>query len=88
MPVGTAYPLCTGFTADRRDAVQQHAGGLRRTHNTYANGLVDFPGAPTSWSTNNNVVYQVTASLSTSAPDTVQGATTGQHTYTWEAQNQ
>jgi hypothetical protein len=34
------------------------------------------------------VVYRVTATLSASAPDSAQGATTGLHTIRWEAQNQ
>jgi hypothetical protein len=89
MPVGTAYPSCTGFTADSGGPLFNNTlSNFASTHNSYANGLVDYPGATTSWATNSNVVYQVTATLSNSAPDSVQGATTGQHTFTWEAQNQ
>jgi hypothetical protein len=88
MPVGTAYPQCTGFTADGGALYTGTLSGFATTHNSYANGLVDFPGSTTNWATNNTVVYQFTVAMSASAPDTVQGATTGQHTYTWEAQNQ
>jgi hypothetical protein len=88
MPVGTAYPQCTGFTADGAALYNGTLSGFATAHNSYANGLVDFPGSTTSWATNNTVVYQFTVAMSASAPDTVQGATTGQHTYTWEAQNQ
>ena len=88
MPVGTAYPQCTGFVADGAALFNGTLSGFATTHNSYASGLVDFPGATTSWATSNTVVYQFTVALSASAPDTVQAATTGQHTYTWEAQNQ
>ena len=41
-----------------------------------------------SWTNGSAVVYRVTATVSHSAPDTVQGKDTGAHTLTWEAQNQ
>jgi hypothetical protein len=89
MPVGTSFPNCTGFTADSGGAL--FTGTLQSfgsTRNTYANGVADYPGAGTVWATNDDVVYQVTAQLQASAPDTAQGATTGNHTITWEARNQ
>ncbi|MSO41910.1 MAG: hypothetical protein EXQ70_08495 [Solirubrobacterales bacterium] len=83
MPGATAFPNCTGFTADPGGAL--YTGTLQNfgsTRNSYANGVVDFPGATSSWATNDDVVYQVTAQLQASAPDTAQGATTGSHTIT------
>jgi len=83
------FPSCTGFTADSGGAL--YTGTLANfatTKNSYANGVVDFPGSGTKWAANESVVYQVTASLQSSAPEAAQGATTGAHTFTWEARNQ
>lgn len=83
------FPSCTGFVADSGGAL--YTGTLANfatTKNTYANGVVDFPGSGTKWAANESVVYQVTASLQSSAPEAAQGATTGAHTFTWEARNQ
>jgi hypothetical protein len=83
------FPSCTGFTADSSGAL--YTGTLANfatTKNSYANGVVDFPGTGTKWATNESVIYQVTATLQSSAPEAAQGATTGAHTFTWEARNQ
>jgi len=85
----STFPSCTGFTADSGGAI--YTGTLQNfgsTKNTYANGVVDYPGTGTKWATNESVVYQVTATLQSSAPDAAQGLTTGAHTFTWEARNQ
>jgi Camelysin metallo-endopeptidase len=83
------FPSCTGFTPDSGGAL--YTGTLANfatTKNSYANGVVDYPGTGTKWATNESVIYQVTASLQSSAPEAAQGATTGAHTFTWEARNQ
>lgn len=83
------FPSCTGFTADSGGAL--YTGTLANfatTKNSYANGVVDYPGTGTKWATSESVVYQVTATLQSSAPEAAQGATTGAHTFTWEARNQ
>jgi Camelysin metallo-endopeptidase len=83
------FPSCTGFTADAGGAL--YSGTLQNfgsTKNSYATGVVDYPGSGTKWTANESVVYQVTATLQSSAPDTAQGLTTGSHTFTWEARNQ
>jgi hypothetical protein len=85
----STFPSCTGFTPDSGGAL--YTGTLQSfgtTRNTYANGVVDYPGSGTKWATNEAVVYQVTATLQSSAPDAAQGLTTGAHTFTWEARNQ
>ena len=86
----STFPSCTGFVADAGGAI--YTGTLQNfanTRNTYANGLVDYPGTvATAWNQNDAVVYQFTATLQSTAPDTAQGATTGAHTFTWEARNQ
>ena len=46
------------------------------------------PTSATKWVNGNTVDYRVTATLSASAPDTAQAATTGSHTIRFEARNQ
>lgn len=85
-----AFPSCTGFTADSGGAI--YSGTLQNfasTKNSYANGVVDYPGTvATSWVTNDAVVYQFTVALQSGAPDSAQGSSTGSHSFTWEARNQ
>jgi hypothetical protein len=85
----STFPSCTGFTPDASGAL--YTGTLANfgtAKNSYANGVVDYPGTGTKWAANESVVYQVTATLQSSAPEAAQGATTGAHTFTWEARNQ
>jgi hypothetical protein len=86
----STFPSCTGFTPDSGGAL--YTGTLQNfgtAKGSYANGVVDNPGtSATKWVANDSVVYQVTATLQSSAPDTAQGLTTGAHTFTWEARNQ
>ncbi len=85
-----SFPSCTGFTADSGGPL--YTGTLASfgtTKGSYANGVSDYPGtSATKWVTNDAVVYQVTATLQSSAPEAAQGLTTGAHTFTWEARNQ
>jgi predicted ribosomally synthesized peptide with SipW-like signal peptide len=56
---------------------------------TYGTGVLDAgPAAATKWVNGNSVNYRVTATLSASAPDAAQAATTGSHTIRFEARNQ
>lgn len=85
----STFPSCTGFTADPGGAI--YSGTLANfatTKNSYASGVVDNPGSATKWAGNDSVVYKVTATLQSSAPEAAQGQTTGAHTFTWEARNQ
>ena len=85
-----SFPSCSGFTPDSGGALFEGTlSSFAAEHNTYANGIVDFPGtSATKWATSDVVVYRVTATLSASAPDSAQGKTTGTHILRWEAQNQ
>ena len=85
-----SFPSCTGFTPDAGGALFEGTlSAFAAEHNSYANGVVDFPGtSATKWVTNDAVVYRVTATLSAAAPDSAQGKTTGTHIIRWEAQNQ
>ncbi len=83
------FPSCAGFTPDAGGALFEGTlSSFASEHNSYANGVADFPGSSTRWATNDSVVYRVTATLSASAPDSAQGQSTGEHVLRWEAQNQ
>jgi predicted ribosomally synthesized peptide with SipW-like signal peptide len=86
----SSFPSCTGFVADLGGAI--YSGTLQsfaNTKNSYANGVVDYPGTvATSWTQNDSVVYQFTVTLQSGAPDSAQGLSTGSHGFTWEARNQ
>lgn len=86
----STFPSCTGFVADSTGAI--YTGTLAAFGNakeSFATGVVDNPGTTaTKWVTNDSVVYQITATLQSGAPDAAQGLTTGAHTFTWEARNQ
>jgi hypothetical protein len=84
----STFPICTGFTASGGALYTGTLAAFGSGKNTYANGVVDFPGAATKWVSGDSVVYQITATLQSSAPEAAQGLTTGAHTFTWEARNQ
>jgi hypothetical protein len=81
-----SFPSCSGFTPDAGGAI--YDGALSSFPTSYAGGVVDYPGSGSKWAKEDAVVYRVTASVSASAPDSAQGATTGSHTIRWEAQSQ
>jgi predicted ribosomally synthesized peptide with SipW-like signal peptide len=86
----STFPSCTGFTAYSTGGTVYEGtlAAFATEKNSFANGVTTFPTGQTKWETNNSVVYQVTATLSASTPDTAQGKTTGSHIIRWEAQNQ
>jgi hypothetical protein len=88
--VSPSFPSCTGFTPDSGGALFEGTlAAFATEHNSFANGIADNPGTvATKWVTSDSVVYRVTATLSTAAPDSAQGKTTGTHIIRWEAQNQ
>jgi len=80
-----AFPSCTGFVADA--GAPLYNGVASGFPTTYAGGIADNPGTvATKWATGDSVVYR----FSTSVQDVngAQGATTGTHSFTWEARNQ
>jgi hypothetical protein len=85
----STFPDCTGFTPAAGGAI--YTGTLQNfgsTKNSYANGVVSYPGSQTQWNQNDAVVYRFVATLQNTAPDTTQSQSTGTHTFTWEARNQ
>ena len=80
-----AFPRCTGFTPDA--GAPLYSGVASGFPTSYATGISDYPGTvATKWATGDSVVYR----FSTSVQDTnaAQAATTGTHSFTWEARNQ
>ena len=60
--------------------------GFAAASNSYASGILAFPGAQTAWAQNDTLVYRFT--LSVQDDNAAQGASSGLHTFTWEARNQ
>lgn len=85
-----SFPSCSGFTPDAGGAL--YDGTLEdfaAAHSGYANGLTDNPGtSATAWTTDDSVVYRVTATLAADTPADAQGDSTGAHALRWEARNQ
>jgi predicted ribosomally synthesized peptide with SipW-like signal peptide len=86
----STFPSCEGFTAYTTGGTLYEGtlAAFATEKNTYLTGISTFPTGKTKWETNESVIYRFTATLSSTAPNTVQGATTGSHTFLWEAQNQ
>ena len=82
-----SFPSCTGFTPDAGGAIFTGTlSDFATAHSSWANGLVDNPGAATKWITNDTVVYRFRVTVQDVAA--AAGKATGQHTFTWEARNQ
>ncbi len=88
--VTSSFPSCTEFTplASGATVYEGTLSAFATEHAGYATGITTNPAGQTKWETNNSLVYRFTAALSASAPNTAQGASTGSHAFTWEAQNQ
>ena len=85
------FPGCTGFVVDAGGAVYTGTlKGFADTHNSYATGLADNPGAATEWVSNDSVVYQLTLTVKddNAANGVTTALATGTHSFTWEARNQ
>jgi predicted ribosomally synthesized peptide with SipW-like signal peptide len=80
------FPSCTDFTADAGGPIYTGTlAAFAAAHTGYANGLA-APGPNTAaWATNEDVVYRF--SVGVQDTNAAQGATTGTHAFTWEAQN-
>jgi predicted ribosomally synthesized peptide with SipW-like signal peptide len=88
---GGTFPDCSGFTADAGGPIFSNTlSNFTTTKNSYANGILAFPGTQTSWAQNDTVVYRFTLTLQDNnlANGGAAALTTGAHAYTWEARNQ
>lgn len=82
-----SFPNCTGFTPDAGgDLYSGTLAGFASAYTGYANGLADYPGAGTRWTTNDAVVYRFTLTLQDN--NAAAGLNTGAHSFTWESRNQ
>lgn len=84
----SSFPSCTGFTADAGAPLFSgtlEAFELNRTG--YASGIATTPGATANWDSGASRVYRIDATLQSNAPDSVQGASTGSHSFVWEARD-
>jgi predicted ribosomally synthesized peptide with SipW-like signal peptide len=86
----STFPSCEGFAAFGTGGTLYEGtlSAFATEKGSYANGISTFPTGAIKWETNNSVVYRFTATLSSSAPESMQGKTTGSHAFKWEAQNQ
>ena len=84
----SAFPSCTGFTADAGGPLYDGTlAGFASAHNSYANGLSDFPGtSATKWVANDAVVYRIT--VSAQDDNNAAGKVSGLHALRWESRNQ
>jgi predicted ribosomally synthesized peptide with SipW-like signal peptide len=74
-----AFPSCTNFAASGAAIYTGTLDNFRTTKNSWANGVTAV-AAP-------NTVYKFSYTLNSGTPNTVQGGSTGTHSYTWEARN-
>ena len=81
----STFPNCGTFTAQSTIYTGTLAT-FAATKNSYANGILAFPGSQTAWALNDTLVYRFT--LSVQDDNAAQGAGSGLHTFTWEARNQ
>lgn len=79
------FPDCGTFTAEST-IFNGTLSSFAAARNSYANGIAAFPGAQTAWAQNDTLVYRFT--LSVQDDNAAQGASSGLHTFTWEARNQ
>jgi hypothetical protein len=85
----STFPDCTGFTADATGAIYTGTlSNFESTKNNYANGILTDPASQTSWNPGNSLVYKIQATLQSGTPDSGQGASSGAHTFIWEARNE
>jgi len=78
---------CTDFApaATTPNVFTGTVGGFATTYPNYASGLSLTPATGTAWITNSAVTYKFEVNVQDN--DAAQGATTGTHSYTWEARN-
>jgi predicted ribosomally synthesized peptide with SipW-like signal peptide len=79
------FPNCGTFTS-QSTVYSGTLANFAATRNSYANGILAFPGAQSAWAQNDTLVYRFT--LSVQDDNAAQGASSGLHTFTWEARNQ
>ena len=84
-----SFRSCTGFSADSTDYIGSgpgvvYNGTLQGFPDSYAAGLVDPPGAPTSWAQNEAHAYKLEITLQNNSAAAGKSAT---QDFVWEAQS-
>lgn len=80
----SAFPNCGSFTA-QATIFSGNVHDFINTKNSYANGITVNPGVATKWVTGDSLVFRFTVSVQD--VNAAQGATSGIHQFTWEAQD-
>jgi predicted ribosomally synthesized peptide with SipW-like signal peptide len=81
-----SFPDCSGFAADAGGAL--FAGTLEQfelNRTAYASGITLPPPSGSSWTQGASRVIRVDATLRAGTPDCAQGASSGVHSFVWEA---
>ncbi len=81
----STFPNCGTFSS-QSTLYTGTLANFASTKNSYANGIVAYPGAATKWVAADTLVYRFTVSVQDS--NSAQGATSGSHAFTWQANNQ
>jgi hypothetical protein len=79
------FPDCGTFNSEST-IYSGTLANFAATANSYANGIAAYPGSQTAWVQNDTLVYRFT--LSVQDDPAAQGASSGLHSFTWEAQSQ
>jgi hypothetical protein len=82
------FPGCNGFAPDAVGTLMD--GPISQnpdTNGTYETGLPVNPAGQAVWNPGNTLVFRFTATLDASAPDSIQGQSTGVSGFFWEARN-
>lgn len=80
-----AFPSCAGFSASGPAIYTGTLASFASSHSSWADGLTAPGPLAAAWSTNDEVVYRFSVSLQDD--NAAQGAVSGTHSFTWEAQN-
>jgi hypothetical protein len=84
----STFPSCSGFVADATGAIFRGTlQSFEQTNTSYATGIATQPAGQVDWLPNNSLVYRIDATLQAATPDSAQGASSGVHTFIWEARN-
>ena len=81
----STFPNCGTFTS-QSTLYSGTLSNFASTKNSYANGIAAYPGSATKWVANDTLVYRFTVSVQDS--NSAQGATSGSHAFTWQANSQ
>jgi Camelysin metallo-endopeptidase len=81
----STFPNCGTFSS-QSTLYTGTLANFASTKNSYANGIAAYPGSATKWVANDALVYRFTVSVQDS--NSAQGASSGSHAFTWQANSQ